>query len=546
MTSNSSLLSVWQALDTWAKGLKPWQRRILAYATRDRSLNEGQIAEIYQLFLDDAKVQEAEKRDEIAIAVTGRPANEAAKSMRLERITNLSGFNALPEGSCLTFGPALTVIYGRNGAGKSGFARLFANACFSRHRPSILANIYDDTAPSSPTGTIHVSIDGAGQEFPFTTDSEHPELRRISYFDDVVARHHVSQSTPFEFKPSGFDVFPEMARVCRQIGTLLDADIKSKTHDTIFSDSFIGVETVASKAIASIGGSTDLAEIRALAIYSQTEISRLAEVDIQLTALKSRSPKEVLAQLGQAHSDVAQLAGKLATLGQAFTADKGALRTSAGRDAKEAADAASVLGSEQFKRPFFSAVGTPEWQTFTKAAHALGRKEGPEYPAGGDRCLLCERPFDDASKNHVAALLSFVEGDAQKKAERAVATLQNEVRLLQELDFSIFAPESRVREHVHRIDPSVEIAIANAVASMQSLREKSIEALTARNSLDEVVDVAPVNKMLADLIARIAADTQRLEKEDSAAAIASLELERRTLRHREVLRVCPERSYWIA
>lgn len=39
--------------------------------------------------------------------------------------------------------------------------------------------------------------------------------------------------------------------------------------------------------------------------------------------------------------------------------------------------------------------------------------------------------------------------------------------------------------------------------------------------------------MLTDLVARIDADIQRLEKEDTAAAIASLELERQTLRHRE-------------
>jgi len=48
--------------------------------------------------------------------------------------------NALPDGSALTFAPGLTVIYGRNGAGKTGFARVIANACFSRHRPEILPN----------------------------------------------------------------------------------------------------------------------------------------------------------------------------------------------------------------------------------------------------------------------------------------------------------------------------------------------------------------------------------------------------------------------
>lgn len=76
-----------------------------------------------------------------------------------------------------------------------------------------------------------------------------------------------------------------------------------------------------------------------------------------------------------------------------------------------------------------------------------------EYPEEGDHCLLCERSFDEVSKTHVAALLSFVEGDAQRKAEMAALAVQRGEHLLQELDLKIFAPESRVREHVHRIDP---------------------------------------------------------------------------------------------
>ena len=170
----------------------------------------------------------------------------------------------------------------------------------------------------------------------------------------------MSQASPFEFKPSGFDVFPEMARVYSEIGGLLDADIQARTHDTNFSDSFIGPDTTVSKAVALISGSTDLTPIKALATYRLTEKARLEEIDNQLTALKSKSPKDVLAQLNQARSDVTQLGTKIEALAQAFTADKAIMRTLLSRNAKEAAKSATVLGSEQFKRPFFNAIGTPE------------------------------------------------------------------------------------------------------------------------------------------------------------------------------------------
>jgi hypothetical protein len=33
-------------------------------------------------------------------------------------------------------------------------------------------------------------------------------------------------------------------------------------------------------------------------------------------------------------------------------------------------------------------VGGPEWEEFSRAAHALARAESPSYPQHSDRCLL--------------------------------------------------------------------------------------------------------------------------------------------------------------
>jgi hypothetical protein len=89
--STADAQSVWHALDAWAKTLKPWQRQILAYATRGRSLTENQISEIYELFLEDSKIDEPKQRAEIAIDVTGRPSFETVKPLQLDRICDLRG-----------------------------------------------------------------------------------------------------------------------------------------------------------------------------------------------------------------------------------------------------------------------------------------------------------------------------------------------------------------------------------------------------------------------------------------------------------------------
>ena len=142
--------NVWQALDGWAAQLNPWQRRIITLATRGRTLTAAQIDSVQQLFLAEHKLcvpQDASDEPD----VSGRPAEALTQQLHLQRIDGLCGVNALPEGSALTFAPGLTVIYGQNGAGKTGFARLIANACFSRHKPEILSDIYPESQNARAT-----------------------------------------------------------------------------------------------------------------------------------------------------------------------------------------------------------------------------------------------------------------------------------------------------------------------------------------------------------------------------------------------------------
>jgi hypothetical protein len=277
--AESKTPTVWQALDAWAKELRPWQRYILLRATSSGRLSEEQIEKAYELFLEAADLAKTSKSQDVPTSVSRRPAEELLQPLCLLRIDGLAGINALPAGSAITFDPCLTIIYGRTGAGKSGFARLFANACFSRHKPEIIPNIYDDQKAAQARADFHIVLDGDAQKpLVFGPGAEHADLRRISVFDIAMARLHVSEATAFEFKPSGFDVFPEMARVYGEIAKRLASGVLSRTHTTRFADSFIGQETEVSKFVSTIGVKTDMKPIRVLAVYGDSDKARLKEV----------------------------------------------------------------------------------------------------------------------------------------------------------------------------------------------------------------------------------------------------------------------------
>src|SRR5262249_821687 len=183
MKKNTAQRNIWQELESWAEGFKPWQKLALCHAIRYGSFADPQIDEIYSVFLhnnglgDDPKVVIPEK-------ITGRPMSVEPSPIRLTRIDSLQAINALPPTAALTFSPGLTVVYGCNGAGKSGFARILSNVCFSRARHQILPNVYRPGGETAPNADISVVCGNEGEtRLALAEAREDADLKRIAVFD---------------------------------------------------------------------------------------------------------------------------------------------------------------------------------------------------------------------------------------------------------------------------------------------------------------------------------------------------------------------------
>jgi energy-coupling factor transporter ATP-binding protein EcfA2 len=522
--------TIWNALEAWANTLPPWQCKIIELSVDHGRLTKDELARIYGEFLSPTTGQP------VSITEPSSGSQSAIKQLVLNKIDELSGINALPETTVLTFGPGLTIIFGKNGTGKSGFVRVFANACFSRSKPPILPNVYAESVPETYSAKFHVSLSGDAQDPILFTEGEESEvLRRITVFDSAVARQHVSQAAAFEFRPRGFDVFTEMARVYGEISKLLDAEILAKTNNINFGASFLESPTEVSQMVTTLSASTDMIALRALAVFGEPERARLKAIEGQRAALRAKSPSDVTRFLKEARVDVLALQTKFNSIRDEFGEAAAGKRFSLLKASQEASASAALVGSDKFKQPFFSAVGSQEWEVFAKAAHALGKKEGATYPRDEDRCLLCERPLDDQSRSHIVALLAFVEGDAQQLAAKAKEALDYEKARLTLLELPNFSDDARVRTHINRLRPETESVVHKASQDLIAVKAKALTALGSGTAEFIVADVSAAQVGLDTLVVEIDGDLARLEAENVEASIASLDQERQVLRHRQVL-----------
>ena len=104
-------------------------------------------------------------------------AGSADTPITLRGISNITGVNRLIDKASLTFCPkALTIVYGRNGSGKSGFVRILRTACRTRIENEttlkVLADVYGGGTPVQSAGIIVDTLSPRGPAEPIM--SMHP------------------------------------------------------------------------------------------------------------------------------------------------------------------------------------------------------------------------------------------------------------------------------------------------------------------------------------------------------------------------------------
>jgi energy-coupling factor transporter ATP-binding protein EcfA2 len=532
-----SQTTVWGELNAWGNSIAGWQRHIISYAVRDGTLTDARIDEAYRLFLRDGKLDNGdEELPNVPDSITGRVAAEGTP-LALREIKSLKNVNAIPEVSHVTFGPQLTVIYGHNGAGKSGFARILSCACFSRSRPKIIRNIYDDDARDAPATAQFVVDHGNGfdEDIAFTDGDEHDDLKRVSVFDSSVARIHLAKENELGFQPAGFDVFDEAIRAIGLITQRLEADIHARTRPNKFDQLFADPGPVADK-ITALNAKSDIAELRSLATFGDAEKERLDEVARQEKELLAKSPVETLKALTTAKTDIEALQKKVGVLASAVgsAACEKARGLLSGH--KAALLAAVKAGSETVSHPQLSQTGSTDWDNFVLASRKLGQAEAGTYPAEGDPCLLCHRPLDAPSASLISRMWGYLDHEARKSAVAADEQLNHYISQLKALDCALLPTESRIRADLSKINPAL-VGEVDAVSVTFDERRNALVAALEKGVTDELPtdDVAPPDEAPAKALEDVEAQDAALREGKFDELLAKLKAEHITLRQRQVL-----------
>lgn len=431
----------------WSSKQAPWVsdalRRIatasgLAISEADRQDIELRVRHAAGISTGVEPACEPLTGDHLAPLETDRPRTA------LLSIGPIQNIDRLAEEQKLRFAASgITLIYGDNGSGKSGYARITKNLCRSLSAQPLKSDVFKPPPLSPQTVVIRFQEGDASVEEMLWTPSDRPPagLRQISVFDHVNARLYVDKQNRIAYLPTQLAILEHHGALCAALGTKFSAEEKAIEKRLTPTPAGYTAGTAVSDLLAKLASKVpslpSVPEVRALAGLDQ-------ELAQELAALERRLAMDPVAQAA-ARRRAKQLVDRLVEI---FASLEVRLSTEAEQELLEAVAreqvasvaAATAAGLEFADEPLIG-VGQESWRILYEAAKAFAASAGlsdgglPEEP--GELCPLCQDPLSSVAAARLARFNAFVSSEAARQADAA----RDAVRKLKERIEETVVPE---------------------------------------------------------------------------------------------------------
>ncbi len=479
------MASATEEILTWIRGRPYWERAALAKVMSGTPLEESDYQELLGYMLQDVGLAEKTgQRPSVSLPMPQGDDARPSKPPKITRLYDLSDVNALADGYEIQFGPQITAVYGGNGSGKSGYARVLACAAFARGKREILPDV---STPFDPESIASASIDiddGESKRSLYWQDGTPcPELRHFHVYDATSVEAHLTQENELSFVPTGFSYLTRLGEVTDEVRNRLRNLIEERSRKPMdFALLFQDGKSEVRSAVADIGPHTDITRLKELAVLTAEEERSAEGLRAEVKRLGALDLPARVAKLEEEITDLQRLIGRVREVEAELSDDKMQEINSLVGDLSRCRGEAEKMGADQFRATGLKTVGSDTWQQFIKDAKALADAEVVDrepYPHEGDSCLLCRQMLSAEATDLIRRLWGFLVCDAPARAAAALAACTKRRQQLDTIDLGFFGADSLPRRLLQREQPQLASAIAAFVDACRERRDEAAHALAS-------------------------------------------------------------------
>lgn len=398
----------------WSTGLPVWQRDLLRRVAAG-PLSAEDERDILRIVAGSADAPAPEP-----LKLRHLPADEEEHGpVLLRSIRDLRNINCLANGQTLALEPGLNVVFGLNGAGKSGYGRLLRRVSRSGDPDEILRDVFDPgSGAGRQTAELAITVNGNAREVHVDLDQEPDRvLSAMSAFDASRARVYLSKPNVIEHVPRPL----RMLRALTETQDGLAAVLRDRVRERREKPSGLPAldpATAAGSSLADLSADSDSALIVELAKFTRADRERLDELEVAAASIKvdqrRRLERAARTQARAGRDAAAALTEAASKLSPEELREVAALHARL----KEITAAEQALAAGAFADQRFDATGQGPWREMWFAAERFAQAAGGQFPSYDPdaACPLCQQDLEEAARVRLLRFEEFVTSDLRQQA----------------------------------------------------------------------------------------------------------------------------------
>ncbi len=469
---------------SWSKDRPAWQREVMRRTATGAVLSDDDYDQLVE-----AVLQAPDPDPGATFGLEHLPKISAQDSpVRIVSIAKPEHVNALSSDQPLTFEPnGLTIVYGDNGSGKSGYARLLKRFTRARHQEEVLSDVFRDTTLEKPTATLSVLI-GEEEGSLSWPNSSAVELQSMLFYDSACGNAYIATESDFPYRPSALAVMDGLISACVAVRNRIDVKLAENARTSVAMPVVVEElkNTDVGRYLNQLSGSASIVALDALiaTFDSASEtIDELKNEEARLRSADTSKERQRLTRqaekLDASHKHVEELHSMLGNEGLSALQER--------CDQLVTRQKAADLLARSFESDPLSGVGTSPWKVLWESARRFSEEHA--YPAqtfpvveANCRCVLCQEPLSADGRDRLSRFERFVKDDTQVRVDEARQLYDRQAQSLNNLQI---APDTALSDQ-----KDLEVTHALLIAELRVLLDKYANA--RKTTLDAISANGPV------------------------------------------------------
>ncbi|HEX2897783.1 MAG TPA: hypothetical protein VHP63_07020, partial [candidate division Zixibacteria bacterium] len=459
----------------WGESLELWQSDALRRIWSQGELTSEDIEEIY-LGLKESRGINIEKK----LGLQPLTASHIASGSVHKQVTvikslhSLENVNAIVPNQQLTFATkGVTLVYGENASGKSGYSRVLKRACRARGSlEPIYHNIFDANAQQlTAKANIDVQIDGTSERIlEWSSNSTPPEcLSNIGVFDSKSARVYVDEENAVWYVPYGLDALTKLAELSQVLKTRLNTEITGLNVEPPIVSQVVGLGKLFSNLDHEVSKEFILKQTE----FGETEEKLLASLKKKHADLVANDPKIKAKKLRALRQRIINLVDQLSLVIDSISDESIASLVKIHKDSEDAKVAAEIVAKKTFETEPLSGIGSESWRQLFESAKRFSEQEAyveKPFPVTGTEayCVLCQQPLAEEASNRLSRFWEFIKNDSASNAEKKRKQFDEQLKLALKSEPFISSVDELLLEELEDLSPGIKKSILDTKTSLSN------------------------------------------------------------------------------